>query len=90
MAKVFRTEQVWKVGILSKPETDENLLKDAISNIMEALQRNIESKSSHYKDKILPRIFVMNTYWYIYMRSKNTELGKLLGEQYMKKKYNCC
>ncbi|XWS14804.1 hypothetical protein CRYUN_Cryun35bG0039900 [Craigia yunnanensis] len=87
MAKVFRTEQVWKAGILSKPETDENLLKDAISNIMESLQRNIESKSSRYKDKILPHIFVMNTYWYIYMRSRNTELGKLLGEQYMKKKY---
>ncbi|XVF36434.1 hypothetical protein REPUB_Repub19eG0058100 [Reevesia pubescens] len=87
MAKVFRTEQVWKVGILSKPETDENLLKDAISNIMEALLRNIESKSSRYKDKILPHIFVMNTYWYIYMRSRNTELGKLLGEQNLKKKY---
>ncbi|KAA3488729.1 exocyst complex component EXO70A1-like [Gossypium australe] len=87
MAKVFRTEQMWKAGILSKPETDENLLKDAISNIMEALQRNIESKSSSYKDKILPHIFVMNTYWYIYMRSRNTELGKLIGEHYMKQKY---
>ncbi|XVE55742.1 hypothetical protein DITRI_Ditri03aG0182600 [Diplodiscus trichospermus] len=87
MAKVFQTEQAWKAGILSKPETDENLLKDAISNIMEALQRNVESKSSHYKDKILPHIFIMNTYWYIYMRSRNTELGNLLGEQYMKKKY---
>ncbi|XP_007018477.2 PREDICTED: exocyst complex component EXO70A1 [Theobroma cacao] len=87
MAKVFRTEQVWKAGILSKSETDENLLQDAISNIMEALQRNIESKSSRYKDKILTHIFVMNTYWYIYMRSRNTELGKLLGDQYMKQKY---
>ncbi|XP_022768635.1 exocyst complex component EXO70A1-like [Durio zibethinus] len=87
MTKVFRTEQVWKAGTLSKPETDENLLKDAISNIMEALQRNIKTKSSSYKDKILPHIFVMNTYWYIYTRSRNTELGKLLGEQYIKKKY---
>lgn len=87
MAKVFRTEQVWKAGVLSKPETDENLLKDAISNIMEALQRNIESKTSRYKDKLLPHVFVMNTYWYIYMRSRNTELGKLLGEQYLKKTY---
>ncbi|XWS25502.1 hypothetical protein CRYUN_Cryun27aG0073600 [Craigia yunnanensis] len=87
MAKVFRTEQVWKADILSKSETDENLLKDAISNIMEALQRNIESKSSRYIDKILLHIFVMNTYWYIYMRSRNTELGELLGERYMKKKY---
>ncbi|KAK8552038.1 hypothetical protein V6N13_120469 [Hibiscus sabdariffa] len=87
MAKVLLTEQIWKAGILSKLETDENLLKDAISNTMEALQRNIESKSSSYKDKILPHIFIMNTHWYIYMRSRNTELGKLLGEQYMKQKY---
>ncbi|XP_031270552.1 exocyst complex component EXO70A1-like [Pistacia vera] len=87
MAKVLRTEQIWKAGILSKPETDENLLKDAIFNVMEALQRNVESKRSNYKDKVLPHVFAMNTYWYIYMRTRNTELGKLLGEQYMKKKY---
>ncbi|XP_039069870.1 exocyst complex component EXO70I-like [Hibiscus syriacus] len=87
MAKVLRAEQIWKAGILSKPDTDWNLLKDAISNIMEALQRHIASKSSSYRDKVLPHIFVMNTYWYIYMRSRNTELGKLLGEQYMKRKY---
>ncbi|KAK3025448.1 hypothetical protein RJ639_041334 [Escallonia herrerae] len=87
MAKVLRTEQIWKAGILSKPETEENLLKDAISNVMEALQRNVESKRSRYKDKVLPYVFAMNTYWYIYMRTRNTELGKILGEKYMKKNY---
>ncbi|KAK1553984.1 hypothetical protein Q3G72_006177 [Acer saccharum] len=87
MAKVLRTEQIWKAGILSKPETDENLLNDSITNIMEALQRNIESKKSHYRDKVQPHVFAMNTYWYIYMRTRNTELGKLLGEQYMKETY---
>lgn len=87
MAQVLRTEQIWKAGILSKPETDENLLKDAVSNIVEALQRNVETKRGRYKDKVLPHVFAMNTYWYIYMRTRNTELGKLLGESYMKKKY---
>ncbi|KAH7523737.1 hypothetical protein FEM48_Zijuj06G0043800 [Ziziphus jujuba var. spinosa] len=87
MAKVLQTEQIWKSGILSKPESEENLLREAISNVMEALQRNVESKRSRYRDKILPHIFAMNTYWYIYMRTKNTELGKLLGDQYLKKKY---
>ncbi|CAI9763063.1 unnamed protein product [Fraxinus pennsylvanica] len=87
MAQVLRTDQLWKAGILSTPESDENLLKDAISNVMEAIQRNIETKKSFYKDKVLPHIFAMNTYWYIYMRTRNTELGKLLGEQYMKKRY---
>lgn len=39
MAKVLLTEQIWKAGILSKPEPEENLLRDAITNIMEALQK---------------------------------------------------
>lgn len=84
MAKVLRTQQIWKSGVLSKPETDEDLLNHAISNVMEALQRNIESKRSRCRDKVLSHIFVMNTCWYIYMRTKNTELGEVLGEQYMK------
>ncbi|CAN6539780.1 unnamed protein product [Malus baccata var. baccata] len=98
MAKVLRTEQIWKAGILSKPETDENLLKNAICNIMEALQRNVESKRSSYnnnsrdRDKIgisihMPHVFGMNTYWYIYMRTRNTELGKLLGDGYLRNNY---
>lgn len=88
MAKVLQTEQIWKSGVLSKPESDDNLLRDAISNVMEALQRNVESKRCRFRDnKILPHVFAMNTYWYIYMRTRNTELGKLLGDQYMKKKY---
>lgn len=87
MAKVLQTEQIWKMGILSKPENEENLFKDAIINVMEALQRNIESKRYRYRDKVLTHVFAMNTYWYIYMRTRNTELGRLLGDQYMKKKY---
>eukprot|EP00268_Persea_americana_P038114 TRINITY_DN37756_c0_g1_i1.p1 TRINITY_DN37756_c0_g1~~TRINITY_DN37756_c0_g1_i1.p1 ORF type:complete len:699 (+),score=139.92 TRINITY_DN37756_c0_g1_i1:196-2292(+) len=87
MAKVLRTEQIWKAGFLSRPESDENLLKDAVTNIMEAIQRNIEAKKSRYRDKVLPHIFMMNTYWYIYMRTRNSELGKLLGEKWLKKKY---
>ncbi|PON91133.1 Exocyst complex protein [Trema orientale] len=87
MAKVLQTEQIWKMGILSKPEGEEILFKDAITNVMEALQRNVESKRYRYRDKILPHVFAMNAYWYIYMRTRNTELGKLLGDQHMKKKY---
>ncbi|CAN0891832.1 Exocyst complex component EXO70I [Linum grandiflorum] len=87
MSKVLRTEQIWKAGVLSRPDSDETLLKEAITNIVEALQRNVESKRSRYKDKVLPHVFAMNTYWYIYMRTRNTELAKLLGDQYMKQRY---
>lgn len=88
MEKVLQTEQIWKSGVLPNRGNDDNLFRDAISNIMEALQRNIESKRRRYRDnQILPYVFAMNTYWYIYMRSRNTEIGKLLGDQYMKRKY---
>ncbi|KAK4274625.1 hypothetical protein QN277_017819 [Acacia crassicarpa] len=87
MGNVLETEQIWKAGILSKPDNGEDLLKEAIFNIMDALQRNIESKRSRCRDKTLVNIFAMNTYWYIYMRTKNSELGELLGDQYMKRKY---
>lgn len=40
-----------------------------------------------YKDKVLPHIFAMNSYWYIYMRTKGSELGKLVGEESIKRKY---
>ncbi|KAM7278088.1 hypothetical protein ACFE04_005222 [Oxalis oulophora] len=87
MGKVLRTEKVWKAGVFSKLDSDENLLREAILNIMEAIERNIEMKRSRYKDKILSNVFAMNTYWYIYMRTKTTELGALLGDQHMKKRY---
>ncbi|KAL5988235.1 hypothetical protein ACLOJK_035998 [Asimina triloba] len=87
MAKALGTEQIWKVGVLSRPESDENLLRDALANVIEALQRNVAGKKSRYRDKVLPHVFAMNTYWYIYMRTRNSELSKILGQQWMKKRY---
>lgn len=84
---MLKTQQLWKGGTLSDPENDRDLLRDAVSNVMEAIQRNIEAKKSRYKDKVVAQIFLMNTNWYIYMRTRGTDLGKLLGEAYMKKRY---
>ncbi|KAJ0985179.1 hypothetical protein J5N97_003535 [Dioscorea zingiberensis] len=87
MGRVLRTEQVWKAGVLSRPDPEETVLRDAVSNILDALQRNVEAKRARYKDKVLPHIFAMNSYWYIYMRTKGSELGKLVGEEAIKRKY---
>ncbi|KAI3861075.1 hypothetical protein MKX03_021913 [Papaver bracteatum] len=87
MAKVLRIEQMWKAGFLSKPDSDENLLQDAISNVMEALERNIEFKKSRYKDSAASHILHEHLLVYIYMRSRNSELGNILGEQLLKKNY---
>ncbi|KAL2318444.1 hypothetical protein Fmac_032320 [Flemingia macrophylla] len=85
MVKVLRKQQTWK-GV-DGDGTEEDLLRHAISNVMEALQRNIESKRSCCGDKVLVHVFTMNTYWYIYMRTKNTELGEVLGEKCMREAY---
>uniref|UniRef100_A0A7N0TBK5 Exocyst subunit Exo70 family protein n=1 Tax=Kalanchoe fedtschenkoi TaxID=63787 RepID=A0A7N0TBK5_KALFE len=88
MTKVLQTEQIWKIGgLVSKPNQDQDVLQDAISNVLAALQRYIELNKTRYRDSILPHIFAMNSYWYIYMRSRNAELGKLLGELWMKKTF---
>ncbi|KAL7127581.1 hypothetical protein ABFS83_14G262400 [Erythranthe nasuta] len=89
MGKVLEIEHLWKNGTLSSENelNGQDLFKEAVSNVMEAIQRNIESKKSRFKDKVLAQIFAMNTYWYVYMRSRNSEVVKLLGEEYMKSRY---
>lgn len=87
MGQVLRTEQMWKAGFLSRPEADESLLREAILNALDALQRNVEAKRGRYKDKVLPHVLAMNAYWYMYMRTKGSELATLVGEETMKKKY---
>ncbi|KAG4962532.1 Exocyst complex component EXO70A1 [Glycine max] len=87
MVKVLRTQQTWEDRSINDMSSDEGLLKHAISNVMEALQRNIEAKRMCCRDKVLVHVFTMNTYWYIYMRTKDTELGEVLGERCMKEDY---
>uniref|UniRef100_A0A2N9EMI6 Exocyst subunit Exo70 family protein n=1 Tax=Fagus sylvatica TaxID=28930 RepID=A0A2N9EMI6_FAGSY len=64
-----------------------NYLKYLATDTYRAPMAMVLRTESSYNDKMVTYIFAMNTYWYIYMRTKNTELGKLLGEQYIKKKY---
>eukprot|EP01018_Ginkgo_biloba_P024386 Gb_38868 [translate_table: standard] len=83
MTKILKIEQLWKCGKVE----EQNPFCDAISNIMEALQRNLDSKSMAYKDKALGHLFLTNAHWYMYMRTKDSELGKLLGETWWKQKH---
>ncbi|GLJ18150.1 hypothetical protein SUGI_0320650 [Cryptomeria japonica] len=58
---------------------NQNRFCEAVSNFMEALQRNLNSKCSAYRNRALAHLFIMNSQWYIYTRTKNTQLGKLVG-----------
>ncbi|KAH7542775.1 hypothetical protein FEM48_Zijuj02G0110700 [Ziziphus jujuba var. spinosa] len=53
--------------------------------IMELLETNLEAKSKVYKDPALCSVFMMNNGRYIVHKVKDSELGSLLGEEWIRK-----
>ncbi|XP_010927204.4 exocyst complex component EXO70I [Elaeis guineensis] len=90
MERVLRTEAAWKAGPLAaRPDAEEDLLRDALSNVLEALRRNVEAKRGEHgsRDRVVPHVMAMNAYWYIYMRTRGSELAALVGEETMRRRY---
>ncbi|KAK7305479.1 hypothetical protein VNO77_43385 [Canavalia gladiata] len=53
--------------------------------IMDLLERNLEAKSKIYKDPALCSVFLMNNGRYIVQKAKDSELGTLLGDDWIRK-----
>lgn len=53
--------------------------------IMELLESNLEAKSKIYKDLSLSSVFLMNNGRYIVQKVKDSELGSVLGEDWIRK-----
>ncbi|XP_043701296.1 exocyst complex component EXO70B1 [Telopea speciosissima] len=53
--------------------------------IMELLESNIEAKSKIYRDSALSSVFLMNNGRYIVQKVKDSELGSLLGDDWIRK-----
>lgn len=53
--------------------------------IMELLESNLEAKSKIYKDLSLSSVFLMNNGRYIVQKVKDSELGSLLGDDWIRK-----
>ncbi|KAK7321394.1 hypothetical protein VNO77_32005 [Canavalia gladiata] len=53
--------------------------------IMELLESNLEAKSKIYKDAGLCHVFLMNNGRYIVQKTKDSELGTLLGDDWIRK-----
>nr|CAD1825424.1 unnamed protein product [Ananas comosus var. bracteatus] len=92
MGRVLRTERAWKAGDTagSEPDEDSQLLKDVLLNTLEALRRNVEARRGAYSrddDAAAAHLMAMNAYWYMYMRTKGSELAKLVGEEVIKERY---
>ncbi|XP_052176428.1 exocyst complex component EXO70B1-like [Diospyros lotus] len=54
--------------------------------LLKSLESNIEEKSRMYEDGAMQYIFLMNNILYIVQKVKNSELGKLLGDQWVRKR----
>ncbi|KGN65838.1 exocyst complex component EXO70B1 [Cucumis sativus] len=53
--------------------------------IMELLESNLEAKSKIYKDLSLSSVFLMNNGRYIVQKVKDSELGSVLGDDWIRK-----
>ncbi|XP_020226063.1 exocyst complex component EXO70B1 [Cajanus cajan] len=84
-------EQVFEdYGLKDYPKLDDRLpnsssLSVQMDWIMELLESNLEAKSKIYKDPALCYVFLMNNGRYIVQKTKDSELGTLLGDDWIRK-----
>ncbi|KAK3022282.1 hypothetical protein RJ639_045389 [Escallonia herrerae] len=70
-------------------KADDRVLSSSLSVqmdwVMELLESNLEVKSKIYRDPALCSVFMMNNGRYIVQKVKDSELGSLLGEDWVRK-----
>lgn len=60
-------------------------LSRAVGDVLGALERNLEGRSKGYTEPALAHLFLMNNYWYIFKRARDSELA-FLGETWLKER----
>ncbi|XP_065848278.1 exocyst complex component EXO70B1 [Euphorbia lathyris] len=79
-------EQVFEENVkIVLPLKDCSSLSDQIAWIMGLLESNLEMKSKIYGDSALSSVFMMNNGRYIAQKVKDSELGSLLGDDWVRK-----
>ncbi|XP_057983544.1 exocyst complex component EXO70B1-like [Malania oleifera] len=66
--------------------SDGSPLARCLVSIMASLESNLEDKSKLYEDKAMQCIFLMNNILYIVQKVKDSELGKFLGDHWIRKR----
>lgn len=61
-------------------------LAEGVSHVIDSLELSLETRTKRYKDSALAHIFLMNNYWYIFKRARDSKLGTLLGEAWLKQR----
>ncbi|CAN8302486.1 unnamed protein product [Cochlearia groenlandica] len=61
-------------------------LAKRILRLITSLEANLEEKSKLYEDGGLQHVFLMNNIYYVVQKVKDSELGKLLGDNWVRKR----
>jgi exocyst complex protein 7 len=61
-------------------------LAEAVSHVMDSLELSLEIRAKGYNTSGLAHIFLMNNYWYIFKRARDSKLGTLLDEAWLKQR----
>ncbi|CAB4312414.1 unnamed protein product [Prunus armeniaca] len=84
-------EQVFEdsTAVPHQPKVDDRASSSSMSVqmawIMELLESNLEAKSKIYRDSALCYVFMMNNSRYIVQKVSDSELGSLLGDDWIRK-----
>ncbi|CAA7016986.1 unnamed protein product [Microthlaspi erraticum] len=67
-------------------EMSKSALAKRMLRLITSLESNLEEKSKLYEDGGLQNVFLMNNIYYVVQKVKDSELGKLLGDDWVRKR----
>uniref|UniRef100_A0A1J3H3K7 Exocyst subunit Exo70 family protein n=1 Tax=Noccaea caerulescens TaxID=107243 RepID=A0A1J3H3K7_NOCCA len=74
-------------GLSRDDSTEESSpLAKRMLRLMTSLESNLEEKSKLYEDGAFRYVFLMNNIYYVVQKVKDSELGKLLGDDWVRKR----
>ncbi|GLJ38320.1 hypothetical protein SUGI_0780360 [Cryptomeria japonica] len=65
---------------------DSTSLAQNVSLVIDSLELNLRTRAKGYNETALADLFIMNSYWYIFKRARDSELGSVLGESWLKQR----
>ncbi|BBM97079.1 exocyst complex component 7 [Marchantia polymorpha subsp. ruderalis] len=83
MAKVLRVHNR-RDGEGDESRDRDRWLAAGVQRMMQALEKHVTRQGKSYEDASLGHIFMMNNLWYMVSRVKDSELGPLLGDAWVK------